>query len=58
MLSFGDIWYLLRQTVEQTVEVSVIWDAMVLMWRHCSGENDNNSSNKWLVQFASGLCSS
>ena len=26
-----------EQTVEQKVELSVIWDAMALMWRHCNG---------------------
>ena len=29
-------WRKHEQSVEQAVKLSVIWDAMTLMWRHCN----------------------
>ena len=34
-----------KQTIGQAVELSVIWDAMTLMWRHCN--------DVWLLLSAS-----
>ena len=34
------VWSAPEQTVEQTMELPVIWDAMVSMWRHCNVFHD------------------
>ena len=38
MRSFG-LWCTSEQTVEQTVELPVIWNAMALMWRLCNASS-------------------
>ena len=37
----GDVifFYQLWQTIEQTIMLQVIWDAMMLTWRHCTGKS-------------------
>ena len=43
--SDAELWCILcsynEQTVEQTVDLSVIWDAMILIWCHCNGGGNN-----------------
>ena len=31
------LWSTYEQTAEQTMETSVIWDAIASLWRHCNG---------------------
>ena len=32
-------WYTPERTVDRTVKLLVIWDAMIIMWRHSNGQN-------------------
>ena len=40
-------------TVESTVHLPVIWDAMPLMWRHCNewGKSEGCGSNDWWQKY-------
>ena len=42
------VWCKLEQSAKQTVELSVIWDAMALIWPYCNGllKNSYVMSNK------------
>ena len=35
------IWFVPEQTVEQTTETLVTWDAIASLWRHCNANNEN-----------------
>ena len=39
-------WWSGHMTVQQTVELSVIWDAMELMLPHYNGMNSNDNISK------------
>ena len=54
-VSYAELWRFLwcapEQTIEQRMEMTVIWDAMISMWRHCDGFGSYGYRNKRILMI-------
>ena len=50
----SDVFFVVsEETVKQTVEVTVIWDAIISMWRHCNDNCHYNVPRTIFTQYSS-----